>query len=400
MGVLENEIFLSIEDTITVRAQKLVHDTLDDDIRQAGILIDQGLYDAARDILNGLDVTQELFQLDGFLNTKFIQAALFGSSQIVEPENSVLIEQPHLTDLFPNMVTQFREIINGGIKVVRDTGHKFIRAQEEDAADVVVGDGIIKSWGGHVHTPVEVFKNEFTGLFNQALDGNVNALVSMSANLTTSRLISYGFLSEAVTNGIQQYEVSEVLDTRTCPVCELMHGTVFDVETALSRVTEILNITDPAQLKARAPFPSQSATSLAELRLLSADELASRGLDTPPYHPLCRGIVVEVGRQIGTVEETIRPVRPGQIVQGPKGPTIIQPPVAATPATAPIPVQPAAEGTGFPIPAATVTAQNFANVATGKALQTLTGTALDEVLTLIVTDAEAAAIRLNLIIEG
>lgn len=342
MGVLENEIFLSIEDTIASRAEKLILGVLEDDIKQAGVLVDQGLFDAARDVLNGLDVSQELFELNGFLNTKFIQAAIFGASQLTEPENTILIKEPHLTDLFPNMIIQFQEIINQGIRVVRDTGHKFIRAREEEAAEVDVSDGVIKSWGGHGHTPVEFFKNEFTGLFNKALNGNASALVSISANLTTSRIISYGFLVEARATGIQQFEISEVLDLRTCPVCEMMHGTIFDVERALSKITELLNITDPAQLKTRAPFASQSAASLAELRTLSADELAARGMDTPPYHPLCRGIVVEVGRRSGEVVQEIRPVRPGQVVQTPAGPTIIQPPAAANPATAPIPAQPAA----------------------------------------------------------
>jgi len=336
---LLNEIFLSLEDTITSKYQKLLADALDDKIRQASLLIEQGQFDAARDIINSLDVTQEIFELDGFAKTKFIQAALFGASQIVEPEESILITEPHRVDILDTTVGQLRQIVSGGIKFAQATALKFIRAEEEGRSDIAVGDGLIKSFGGHSHGKTEIFKGELADLINKGIDGNLKSIANIGANLTTSRVVSYGFLIEAEANGIFSYQVSEVLDDRTCPVCELMHGMIFETERALAKITELLNITDPAQLKTAAPFASQSAQSLAELRELSNDELASRGMDTPPYHPLCRGITVEVGRAVGSVVQDIKPVRPGQVVQTPGGPKIIQPPTAGTP-TGPAPPPP------------------------------------------------------------
>jgi hypothetical protein len=388
MGVLENKIFLSIEDTISAKASALINGLLDDDIRQAGELIDQGKFNEARAIINAFDVSQEVFELDGFLNIKFIQAALFGSSQLVDPEESIFMLEPHLTDIFPIAINQFREILNASIKIIQATAGKFIRAQEEDAVDVEVTDGIIKAWGGHPHED-ELFKSDFTNSFNSTLAGNLNMMSAIAANLTVSRVITYGFLVEASANGIQQYMVSEILDERTCPVCELMHGTVFEVETALARVVMLLNVTDPAELKSAAPFASQSAANLAELRLLSSEDLQVMGMDTPPYHPLCRGITVEIGRDIGAITPTITPVRPGiipgAILPGVIVPTVIQPPQA--------PIDPPTEGRRL------VTAQEFQSVATGIALQTLTGDALDNIMSLIITDPTAAALLLGILIE-
>lgn len=322
---LRNKIFLSIEDTVTRRANIVVNAKLADAIRQAGVLVSLGEFDVARELIDGLDVSQELFELEGFLRMKFIQSALFGASQLVEPEQATIINQPGLADPLDNMILQFNGVINGGMQQLKALGHKFIRAQEEDAVDVAVGDGIIKSWGGHVHTPVALFKNELSAKFQQAMMGNLNALVSISANLTISRVITYGFLIEASANGIVEFEVSEILDERTCPVCELMNGQNFAVERALARTAEIITVTDPAELRSKAPWPKQDAASLEELRALDSEDLQTMGFDTPPYHPFCRGIVVEVGRSISGVQQDIRPVGPGKIVQLPAGPKLIQP---------------------------------------------------------------------------
>ncbi len=327
MGTIENKAFLSIEGTIASRYRKLVGGVLDDEISEVALLIEQGRFNAARDILNSLDVSQELFELDDFLKTKFIQSALFGASQLSEPENTIILEKPHLIDLLDVAVGQMRGIINGGMTAVKNIGHKFIRRQEEAAADIAVNDGFIKSWGGHIH---KISKGELADLINAGIDGNLKSIVNIGANLTTSRVVSYGFLVEAQAQGIITFQVSEILDERTCPVCELMHGKTFTVERALSKITELISLTDPNDLKAAAPFAGQDAANMAELREMNADDLASRGMDTPPYHPLCRGILVEVGREIGSVQQEIKPVKPGQVVQLPLGPTIVQPPSKGT----------------------------------------------------------------------
>lgn len=338
MGVIENKVFLSMEDTIARRARKVVSDKLSPLIEEAGKLIEQGMFDAARDIINRFDVSQELLELEGFLRTKYVQGAVFGSSQLTEPEQSIFMEQPHLIDPLENVITQFYGVINTGMVRVQAIALKFLRTEETSELEAItVNDGVIKSFGGHDHGPVEVWKGELANLFNKAVDGNMNALVDIGANLTTSRVISYGFLVEARSVGLLMYEVSEILDERTCPACEIMHGQTFEVEKAFSRTETILGLTDPNAIKAAAPFPRQDTAGLAELRAMSSEDLQAAGFDTPPYHPFCRGILVEVGRESGEASIDIRPLRPGgRAVQRPAtGPAIIQPPKPATNLTAP-----------------------------------------------------------------
>ncbi len=415
MGVIENEVFLSIEDSIAKRVTQLLHATLDEKIIEAGVLIGAGDFNAARDIINKFDVTHEMFTLDGFIRTKFIQSALFGASQIVDPEISVLIIQPHLVDPLNTTVQQFRTLITNSIRVLQDTANKFIRALEEDAADVAVNDGVIKSFGGHVHgvsNRIGIRKDaasETAALFNNAMTGNMTMLSSIGSSLTTSRVITYGFLLEASANGILTYMVSEVLDARTCPVCQFMHGQTFSVEIALARMTRLIQITDPAELRAAAPFADQSAAGMAELRELDGGDLQARGMNTPPYHPLCRGIVVETGRDVGAVQQDILPVRPGLLIPSLVIPTLIQPkPDGATGPVEPDPnIDPSiSDDTTLPIfvipedeeEEKQVSEADFQMEATALAFDTLSGEELTDVLTLIITDPKEAADLLGLTI--
>ncbi len=335
MGVIENKVFLSMEDTLAAKVRVLVNATVGPDITTAAKLIGQGQFDAARAVVEGFDVSQELLTLEGMIRVKFIQNALFGASQITEPEQSVLMTKPFLLDNISNMILQHNAIINNGLAKVKSIAFRMIQNAEEGQFPKAVGDGIIKSWGGHVHIQkAGETISELAVLFNNAVDGNMNALVDLGANLTTSRMISYGFLQEASSVGILSYEVSAILDDRTCPVCEFIHGTVFTVEKALAQTTRVLNTTDPNELKSMAPFPGQSKAALAELREMSADDLASEGFHVPPYHPLCRCILVEVGRDTGEADVDIIINRPrpriGTVTQivG-KPPKVVQPPQVA-----------------------------------------------------------------------
>lgn len=334
MGVLENKIFLSIEDTIADRVWKVVSGQITPLIEQAGKLIEQGLFDEARGVIDSFDVSQELNELDAFLKAKFVQSAIFGASQMTDPEDTIFMEKPELIDLFDNVIIQSYAIINFGMRTVQSVAFKLLNAEEEKALDIPFMDGVIKSFGGHTHAPVpmrvKLVKGEFAALFNAAVDGNMRALVDIGASLTTSRVITFGFLSEASANGIITYEVSEILDDRTCPVCELMNGKTFSVERALARTETILRLTDPASIKAAAPFPNQTKAGLAELRGMSADDLAASGFDTPPYHPLCRGIVVETGREVGSVTTRVTRLRPTRTIQTPSIPSILKPPKIVT----------------------------------------------------------------------
>lgn len=118
-----------------------------------------------------------------------------------------------------------------------------------------------------------------------------DGFAAIASSLHVSRLNSFGFLSEAMSQGITHYEVTEVLDTRTCPICREMHGRVFSVSQGVNHALTIMQNDDPDSLRQLAPWPSQSKASVAAVGGKSSDDLASSGLSLPPYHANCRGII-------------------------------------------------------------------------------------------------------------
>ena len=122
------------------------------------------------------------------------------------------------------------------------------------------------------------------------------------AALTTSRLVTLGFLSQARKSGRTAYRVDEVLDDRTCPVCEIMNGKTFDVDQQFGRAIQQLSASDPQDLKSRAPWPD-----LADVEGVSNDALQAGGYGAPPYHAGCRGMlsIVEEAEEPEAAEEEV-----------------------------------------------------------------------------------------------
>ena len=134
----------------------------------------------------------------------------------------------------------------------------------------------------------EVLKAEFdlAAALNDAVDKGGKVAINLGATLTTSRLVTLGFLSQAKKLGRKTYQVDEVLDDRTCPVCMEMNGTPFDVDRQYDRTLQALAASDPQDLKAIAPWPELDGVAGGD-----PDELQARGYGAPPYHPGCRGML-------------------------------------------------------------------------------------------------------------
>ena len=148
-----------------------------------------------------------------------------------------------------------------------------------------------------------MLKAEFdlAAALNDAVDKGGKVAIDLGATLTTSRLVTFGFLSQAKEWGRKTYQVDEVLDDRTCPVCKEMNGTTFDVEAQYARTLQALGTADPQDLKEIAPWPE-----LGDVAGGDPDELQAQGYGAPPYHPGCRGmlsLVDEVDVQVPATEE-------------------------------------------------------------------------------------------------
>ena len=150
-----------------------------------------------------------------------------------------------------------------------------------------------------------VFKAAIPGLagkLNTAVASG-GVAIDTAANLTTSRLASFGALAQAEALGAGTYQITEVLDLATCAVCRRMHGRKFRVGPALLQVENSLLTQNPQELAASEPWPNQSRQGISDLSEMSEDQLVERGWNKPPFHPRCRGILVPVGT-----------VNPGQII--------------------------------------------------------------------------------------
>lgn len=128
-------------------------------------------------------------------------------------------------------------------------------------------------------------------------------MMQLISSLHTSRLSAYGFTVEANLTGVEKYAVSEQLDNRVCPICEIMHGKTFDVSDAQDLLQGALTTDNPDDLRTIQPWPKQDKDSVAAFRKLSSDDLVSRGWHLPPYHPYCRGILVKVD-EVPRIEDT------------------------------------------------------------------------------------------------
>ena len=125
-----------------------------------------------------------------------------------------------------------------------------------------------------------------------ALGADADGLIASCSSLVYSRLVSLGFLFEAMLAQMNEYQVCEVLDGRECPVCEHMDGLRFEVAIQYDQIEQALSQMDPAALKAASPWPKQTPEAVEEIAAMTAAELQARGWGAPPYHPCCRGYLI------------------------------------------------------------------------------------------------------------
>jgi hypothetical protein len=247
-----------------------------------------GRFDEAREVawtirLDGIASAQR-----NKLEELAVSAMLLGAARIVPMQQTALMTGAlPLPYLLGPAIDQFVRIIEHAAVHVRAAVLRLIEREEQAArraAELTKAD-----------------KDTLADQLNAAVLGTGKGLIAAGANATTSRLVSYGFLSQAQESGIVAYQVTEVLDEVICPVCEVMHGKSFEVAREHAKLEQVLQLQDPEALKTAAPWPKQDDASVKVLRSLSEAEIQARGWGSPPYHPLCRGQLVP----LGTVEAMV-----------------------------------------------------------------------------------------------
>jgi hypothetical protein len=274
-------------------------------------------HDDALKHLNAYDPTAAIQKSLPELQHLAVSAAVFGASQLVPAHKSIFTSGRGLgivlgaaqqTASFAGESAQSQVRKLGGKVLTAREGtkksevtHELIRFGCSCASDFVRRAELVKA--ETITLPTNPSLDEYADALNTATMSGSRLVADTAANLSTTRLAAYGFLAQARKEGVKQYQISSILDERTCPACMYMNGKTFDVDPAFDQLTRALTETDSSRMAEIAPWPGQTKADIADLFTMNTAELAARGFLTPAFHPGCRCICVPVG----TVDETIKP---------------------------------------------------------------------------------------------
>jgi len=269
-------------------------------IRKIEKAIKKGDFYEAYALVDQLDMSKAVDRNLKYIDLIGMSAVLYGASRLTNPKKSVFGSKPQEVSKATEMLRTV--LVRNANEKVRQTARKIIQLEEDRRKQALLmqkaDTGFVKAFKGSVIQEGKVFAD-------------------LGASLHTSRLAAWGFTVEAEVRGYEYYKVDEVLDSRTCPVCREMDGKVFPVNSARSRLEQVMGVEDPDDLRALAPWPKQDKESVDRLKKMSPEEIISSGWHVPPYHPGCRGVLnktkkkVQIGQiptQPQTKPEDIAPV--------------------------------------------------------------------------------------------
>lgn len=109
---------------------------------------------------------------------------------------------------------------------------------------------------------------------------------------TTNRARNWGNIFSVQESNAASLEITGPLDRVSCLWCKSMVGKKFKVDSVVDHVKHVMD-QEPEKLPQLNPFlPNQMHPKIA--KALTGDELLTRGISLPPYHPHCRhGYVVD-----------------------------------------------------------------------------------------------------------
>ena len=248
--------------------------------------VDAGDYDTAHDLVDRLNLAGALDDFWPQLEDLAVAAFIFGEQNYSGNTHTTALSRGDIP-LPPELakaITQLSlSLSQPAMARLSHFAHTMLRAMETST------------------DPAVALFRKADGAEKTLIDREAQKVADMVANLTASRIASFGFLTDARIGGAATYQVTEVLDGLTCPVCRYMHGRTFDVAAEYERTLEALGTDDPKDLQSIAPWPDQSRAGLRRLNRLDEAEMQARGYGSPPYHPSCRGLLTRSGTVTGGI---------------------------------------------------------------------------------------------------
>lgn len=227
----------------------------------------------AHDLIDTLDIVPLVESKTKYLKTMATAALFLGVSKVSPPKSSET-KKNFPTETIENVVKQMKTLL--GVNA-----QKAILIQAHLYVDKIQYSNVIEK--------KEEIKSE---AFRFYVHKKGKEYYDTAGSLMISRMSSAGMLMESSAKGATTYTISAVLDNRVCPVCEEMSGKSFPVDDGKSFSALTLSSDDPEFLKQVAPWPKQDAKSMKALKGMSSSDLQENGLMLPPYHPLCRCIIL------------------------------------------------------------------------------------------------------------
>lgn len=248
-----------------------------------------GDFHEARDLLSRFSLSSMFAEDDEPLRYLTNVAMLFGASMVTQQPGTSVVGMGFESQTSKQMVLSF-------LQMIRQKAEVHLREKALTLLQRFQDSSIVAAEVSPISPPVLKAEGRVLRSFESFMDDAGGAYFNVVSSLHTSRASAFGFTAEAAALGYEEYQINEQLDSRTCPVCRLMHGKTFRVSDARALLNVVTRVTDPDDLKALQPWPSHSAENLAKIKDMTPAELVAQGWHIPPFHPRCRGLLGKVGK--------------------------------------------------------------------------------------------------------
>lgn len=257
-------------------------------------------FDTARGLV--LDVALNADPIKDFIRTVFKLSFNYGSN-LVDVQHNSLVDDTMLNLIVDN----FCQHLN--VHTLAS-----IHAEYYEVLNRLETEQTIEKASVSKDLAAEKNKGKFIEDFVSFADP-IQGKVQMVSGLHSSRLATWGFVTESKYFGLTEYELTAMLDSRTSSYCQSVHGTRFKVRDAEETILQVLSA-NPDDLRTLQPFPPQNKEGLEMLAAMSPAELTANNWHIPPFHPWCRTMCVVVGYTRPNVVTTVTPLDTTSMVEG------------------------------------------------------------------------------------
>lgn len=203
----------------------------------------------------------------------FLATAIWGASRFLKPDETLLANQP-MPLLLKNGVEQLKKALGiSAFGKISDSLQDTKRAFDQN----------------------KLSKEALKAFLNETLPKEGRSSMQWNTSVQTNRLVSYGFLAEALRWNVQTYQLIATIDEKTTAFCRSIHGREYTITSAVDHLRRIFETNDPYQTKRNFPWPK--SLDEPEIQALSNEDMIRRGWHVPPFHTLCRTRMVLTSNQ-------------------------------------------------------------------------------------------------------